>query len=85
MSYIGNRPATGENNSFRILDDITSYTLTFDGSSSSVVSIADDTIRSIDHRFVQGQRVTYNDGGGTAIGGLSDGVYFIIKNDQDTI
>ena len=85
MSYIGNRPATGENNSFRILDDITSYTLTFDGSSSSVVSIADDTIRSIDHRFVQGQRVTYNDGGGTAIGGLSDGVYFVIKNDQDTI
>ena len=31
------------------------------------------------------QKVTYNDGGGTAIGGLSDGSYFIIKEDQNTI
>ena len=30
MAYIGNLPATGQNNSFRLLDDITSYTLTFD-------------------------------------------------------
>ena len=72
MSYLGNQPATGENNSFKILDDITSYTLTFDGSSSSVVSLADDTI-------------TYNDGGATAIAPLSDGVYYIIKNDKNTI
>jgi len=85
MSYLGNQPATGENNSFKILDDITSYTLTFDGSSSSVVSVADDTITYNNHRFITGQRVTYNDGGGTAIGGLSDGVYYIIKNDQNTI
>ena len=33
----------------------------------------------------KGQRVTYNDGGGTAIGGLSNGVYYIIKNDKNTI
>ena len=85
MSYLGNQPATGENNSFKILDDITSYTLTFDGSSSSVVSTADNTIRYNNHRFITGQRVTYNDGGGTAIGGLSDGVYYIIKNDKNTI
>ena len=85
MSYLGNQPATGENNSFKILDDITSYTLTFDGSSSSVVSLADDTITYNDHRFITGQRVTYNDGGGTAIAPLSDGVYYIIKNDKNTI
>ena len=85
MPYIGQVPATGENNSFRILDDLTSYTLTFDGSSASVVSTADDTITQTYHRFITGQRVTYNDGGGTAIGGLSDGVYYVIKNDQNTI
>ena len=85
MAYIGNQPATGENNSFRILDDIKTYTLTFDGSSSSVVSTSDNTITYNEHRFITGQRVTYNDGGGTAIGGLSDGVYYIIKHDQNSI
>ena len=85
MSYLGNRPATGDNNSFKILDDITSYTLTFDGSSASVVSTADNTIRAYNHRFLTGQRVTYNDGGGTAITGLSDGVYYVIKHGHDTI
>jgi hypothetical protein len=85
MGYYGNQPATGENNSFRVLDDLSSYTLTFDGSSAGVVSIANDTLTFLNHRFVTGQRVTYNDGGGTAIGGLSDGVYYIVKNDQNTI
>jgi len=86
MSYLGNQPATGENNSFKILDDITSYTLTFDGSSSSVVSLADDTITYNNHRFVTGQRVTYSDGGGTAIAPLVDGTaYYIIKNDENSI
>ena len=46
---------------------------------------ADDTITYNDHRFITGQRVTYNDGGGTAIAPLSDGVYYIIKNDKNTI
>jgi len=85
MAYIGNAPATGENNSFKILDDITSYTLTFDGSSASVVSTSNNTISYNNHRFITGQRVTYNDGGGTAIGGLSDGVYYIIKYDQNSV
>ena len=85
MSYLGNRPATGDNNSFKILDDITSHTLTFDGSSASVVSTADNTITAYNHRFLTGQRVTYNDGGGTAITGLSDGVYYVIKHGHDTI
>src|SRR6056300_1564709 len=86
MAYIGNIPATGEDNSFKILDDISTYTLTFDGSSASVVSTSDSTITQNYHRFITGQRVTYTNGSGTDIGGLTDGnVYFIIKNDQNTI
>ena len=86
MAYIGNVPATGEDNSFKILDDISTYTLTFDGSSASVVSTADDTITQNNHRFITGQRVTYTNGSGTDIGGLTDGTaYFIIKNDTNTI
>ncbi len=86
MGYLGNSPSTGENNSFKILDDVKTYTLTFDGSSSSVVSTSDNTITQNEHRFITGQRVTYTDGSGTAIGGLTDAtVYYIIKNDKHTI
>ena len=85
MAYIGLKPTAGENNSFRILDTLSSFTATFDGSSASIVSLANDTITMSDHRFITGQRVTYNDGGGTAITGLSDGVYFIIKVDKNRI
>jgi len=86
MAYLGQIPATGSNKSFRILDDITSYTLTFDGSSATAVSAANDTITSNDHRFVQGQRVTYTNGGGGNIGGLTTGtVYYIIKEDTNNI
>ena len=85
MSYLGNQPATGENNSFKIVDDLTSYTLNFNGSSSSVVSLTDETITSNNHRFITGQRVLYTTTG-TAIGGLTSGTYYyIIKNDQNTI
>jgi hypothetical protein len=83
--YIGNRPTYGDTTSnFKILDDISSYTLTFDGSSASVVSLVDDTITQTDHRFITGQRVTYATTGSN-IGNLPAGVYFIIKNDQNTI
>ena len=85
MAYIGLKPTAGENNSCRILDTLSSFTATFDGSSASIVSVANDTITMSDHRFITGQRVTYNDGGGTAITGLSDGVYFIIKLDKNRI
>jgi len=83
--YLGNQPVSGQNNAFRLLDSIVTFTQTFDGSDSAVVSTADDTIGIYGHRFVTGQRVTYNDGGGSAIGNLPNGVYFIIKNDQNTI
>jgi len=86
MPYLGHPPSTGEDNNFKILDDISSYTLTFDGSSSGVVSAANDTIYSYNHRFVQGQRVTYNNGGGGNINGLTSGsVYFVIKQDHNNI
>lgn len=86
MPYIGNPAVVGDStNTFRLLDDITSFTVTFDATDSDVVSISGDTLTFNNHRFVTGQKVTYNDGGGTAIGGLSDGSYFIIKVDQSTI
>jgi len=86
MAYLGHIPATGDNDSFRILDDISSYTLTFDGSAASIVSAANDTITQSLHRFVQGQRVTYTHGGGGNIGGLTSGtVYYIINDGENTI
>ena len=82
MPYIGQRPATGEANSFKILDDISNYTLTF---GSSDVDVSADTITAREHRFVTGQRVTYGNGGGTAPTGLSNGtVYYIIVEDRHT-
>ena len=87
MAYLGNAPVVGDStNTFKLLDDIASFTLTFDATDTSVVSISADTFSFRNHRFVNLQRVTYADGGGTAIGGLTDGTaYFIIKVDQNTI
>ena len=77
MAYYGNQPIAGENSSFKVLDDISSYTLTFDGSSSTVVSASDDTLTFYDHRFIQGQRVTYTHGGGAVINGLTNSLSII--------
>ena len=85
MAYLGNRNSTGENNSFKILDDL-AFTSTFDGSSTAVVDISADTITINNHRFLTGSRVTYSNGGGGNITGLSNGtVYFAIKVDHNTI
>ena len=74
MAYLGNAPVVGDStNSFRLLDDIASFKVTFDATDTSVVSISGDTLSFTNHRFVTGQKVTYTDGGGTAIGGLTDG------------
>ena len=84
MGYIGQKPAAGENNSFKILDDISSYTLTFNP--ASIVSTSNETITYNDHRFVQGQRVKYGNGGGSDIGGLTNNsFYYVIKNDKNSI
>ena len=87
MPYIGNPAVIGDStNTFRSLDKISSFTLTFDAASTDIVSVANDTLTFSNHRFVTGQRVVYTDGGGTVITGLTDGTsYFIIKVDQNTI
>ena len=85
MAYLGNRNATGENNSFKILDDL-AFTTTFNGSDGNVVNHVADTITINNHSFLTGSRVTYSNGGGGNIGGLSTGtVYFVIKVDHNTI
>ena len=87
MPYLGNQHIVGDSvNNFKVLDDISSFTATFDGSAISVVSTANETIRVPKHRFVQGQRVTYNNGGGSNIGGLSSGTaYYVIYDTAHTI
>ena len=87
MPYIGNSQVAGvHRNNFKILDDISSYTETFDGSSSSVVNTTNNTITVSQHRFFHGQRVTYNNGGGSNIGGLTSGtVYYAIADSHQTI
>ena len=85
MSYLGNQPTTGDTDSFRILDDISSHTRQFDGSSTAIVSTSDNAITLSNHRFVTGQRVSYTTSGGS-IGGLASGTnYFIIKTDKNEI
>ena len=87
MPYIGNNHVVGDHTSnFKVLDDISSHTATFDGSAAAVVSTSAETIRIVNHRFVQGQRVTYNNGGGGNIGGLSSGTaYYVIFDTNHTI
>jgi len=87
MPYIGNSHVVGDHTSnFKVLDDISSHTATFDGSSAAIVSTSAETIRITNHRFVQGQRVTYSNGGGGNIGGLTSGTaYYVISDTSHTI
>ena len=85
MPFIGNQLLNSENNSYRVLDNLASFTLTFDGSSSANVLASTDTIALSQHPFVTGQRVTYSSGGGSPIGGLLSGTaYYITKTDQNS-
>ena len=86
MPYLGNSPVAGDHvNNFKVLDDISSHTATFDGSATSVVDTTNNTIRVVEHRFIQGQRVTYTNGGGGNIGGLTTGTaYFVIFDTLST-
>ena len=82
MPYIGRNHIAGDHTSnFKVLDDISSYTATFNGSSSTIISTADNTIRIPEHRFLQGQRVTYSNGGGGNIGGLTNGTAYFVTFD----
>ena len=87
MPYIGRNHIAGDHTSnFKVLDDISSYIATFDGSATNVVSTANETLRIPEHRFIQGQRVTYTHGGGGNIGGLATGTaYFVTLDTANTI
>jgi len=52
---------------------------------TSAVSTANETITITNHGYGTGLEVKYNDEGGTAIGGLSDTHYFVIRVDANTI
>ena len=53
MPYLGNQHIVGDSvNNFKVLDDISTYTATFNGSASSVVNLVAETIKVVDHRFV---------------------------------
>ena len=86
MPYIGRNHIAGDHTSnFKVLDDISSYTATFNGSLATIVSTTDNTIRVPEHRFIQGQRVTYSNGGGGNIGGLTnETAYFITFDTANT-
>ena len=87
MPYIGNQHNVGDHvNNFKVLDDISSHTATFDGSATSVIDTTNNTIRVPLHRFIQGQRVTYTNGSGGDIGGLTNNTaYFISFDSANTI
>ena len=85
MPLIGNPYLIGDTTgNFKLLDDVSSYILTFNPASE--LDLSADTITDYDHRFITGQRVVYNNGGGSNIGGLSSGTeYYIINNGINTI
>ena len=46
MPYIGNQHNVGDHvNNFKVLDDISSHTATFDGSATSVIDTTNNSIR----------------------------------------
>ncbi len=85
MPLIGNPYVIGDTTgNFKILDDVSSYTQSFNPTTE--MDLGADTILVNDHRFVTGQRVVYDNGGGSNIGGLSSGTgYYVINNDLDDI
>jgi hypothetical protein len=61
-------------------------TKTFDGSTSSVISITNDTITIVGHGFTNLDLVKYSNGGGNSIGGLTHNrSYYVIRVNANTI
>ena len=59
---------------------------TFDGSSASIVSTSANTITITNHNLTQGVIVTYSNGGGSDITGITDGTeYYVEVVDANTI
>lgn len=63
----------------------TATKVTFDGTVTNV-DVAADTITLTAHGFETGDKVTYSNGGGTSITGITSGTdYYIIRVDADTV
>lgn len=63
-----------------------SKTVAFNGSSTSVVSVSNDTIAVTDHGLSTGTPITYSNGGGTSIGGLTPATtYYVVVVTNNTI
>lgn len=61
-------------------------TVNFDSTSTSVVVAASNTLVLSEHGLATGDAVTYSDGGGTAVAGLTDAtVYYVNHVDANTI
>lgn len=59
--------------------------VTFDGTVAGV-TVGTDTITKVGHGFKTGDKVTYSNGGGTSITGITSGVdYFVIKVTDNTL
>tara|TARA_Y100000361_G_scaffold114854_1_gene105441 strand:+ start:3646 stop:5703 length:2058 start_codon:yes stop_codon:yes gene_type:complete len=69
--------------------NVTGTAISFDGSSASIVIVADDTITITTAQYdslTTGDPVKYSDGGGTVITGLADDTtYFVIKGTSPKI
>lgn len=65
----------------------TSYSKTFDGSSTSVVgTLGSNSLNISNHRFKNSEQVIYSSGGGTAITGLTNNtIYYVIYRNDDVI
>lgn len=60
--------------------------LTFNGSSGSIVSLANDTLTISGHELATGTQVIYQNGGGTSIGGLQHlSTYYVMAVTPTTI
>lgn len=85
VTFTGNFPTTSsliQMTEAGIFNQSSTNTRTFNGSTALASSI----ITSVAHGFSTGNEVRYGAGGGTVIGGLSDGgIYYIIRLSADTI
>ena len=67
-----------------VFNKSSSSVLTFDADND--VDSASHVITSVAHGLVTGDKITYTDGGGTAVSGLTDGgTYYVIRLSADTL
>jgi len=71
---------------YTAVPSISIATPTISFNAATAVNITAETITYIKHKFVTGDAVVYNNGGGTTIGGLTSGyTYYVITVDTNSI